>query len=252
MPKAIALISIEWSLEIVSTDIGRRFIEALCAEPRLVPEQLGQAEQFTDPFNGTDDFVDNWWAMDAESWVEGGPKFEFHRGPDWRRRSALASQGDVHHGFLNLKNQRSPSRIWLRARWDPRCDFVRLFRDWLALAPADIGMLHLFTEPELGRAGAQNAFQLGAFGGPMKPGVPNIGWAMAYGSAYVPEVDVASIRAAGFSVDQHNGTTVVRVTERLEDVARDFPHFSRRRTELKSLFRPDLFWMSEEPSVCGN
>jgi hypothetical protein len=249
MPKPVALISAEWSQDIVAPEFGRRFIESLCAEPRLVPEQLGLSEQFTDPFRGTDEFVANWWAMDAESWVEGGPKFEFHHGPEWRRRSALASQGRIHHGIVDIKNQRSPSRISFHARWDRRCDFDRLFREWLALGPADIGMLHLYTEPEQGRptTEAQSWFQTGNFGGPMKPGLPNIGWAMAYGKAYESEVDVARIRAAGFSVEQQDGVSVVRVTENLSDVVDDFEQFSRRRAELKSLFRPDLFWITEEP-----
>lgn len=81
----------------------------------------------------------------------------------------------------------------------------------------------------------------------MKPGLPNIGWAMAYGKAYESEIDATRIRAAGFSVEQQDGVSVVRVTENLSDVADDFEKFSRRRAELKSLFRPDLFWITEEP-----
>lgn len=248
MPKPVALISIEWSRDIVSSEIGRRFIEALCAEPHLVPEQLGVAEEFTDPFKGVDDFVDNWWAYKDEHRDEHG-HYVRYTGPDWRRRSALASQGDVHHGSINIKNQRSPSRLWFRARWDRQCDFSRLFREWLALAPADVAMLHVFTEPEQGRptSQAEGSFQRGSFGGPMKPGLPNIGWGMAYGKAYASEIAEARIRAAGFSVEQQDGVSVVRVTENLSDVVDDFEQFSRRRAELKSLFRPDLFWITEEP-----
>jgi hypothetical protein len=112
-----------------------------------------------------------------------------------------------------------------------------------------IGMIHLFTDNERqqSQGGAAASFAAGSFGGPAKPGAPNVGWAMAYGAEYLPEVDVSRIKAAGFPVDKRDSFVVVRVTENLSDVVDDFPHFSRRRAELKSLFRPDLFWIKDEP-----
>ncbi len=91
-------------------------------------------------------------------------------------------------------------------------------------------------------------FETGSFGGPAKPGLPNMGWAMAYGESYAAEVDVARIKSAGFPVDEVDGVTIVRVTDKLSDVVDDFDYFSRRRAELKAMFRPDLFWIKEEPS----
>ncbi len=70
---------------------------------------------------------------------------------------------------------------------------------------------------------------------------------MAYGEGYAQEVDSERIRAHGFPVEVRNGVIIVRVTERLSDVIEDFPLFSRRRAELKSLFRPELFWIENEP-----
>lgn len=60
-------------------------------------------------------------------------------------------------------------------------------------------------------------------------------------------VDAARIRAAGFAVEELEDVIVVRVTDGLSDVVDDFERFSRRRAELKALFRPDLFWIREEP-----
>jgi len=71
---------------------------------------------------------------------------------------------------------------------------------------------------------------------------------MAYGPSYAAEVDTARIKAAGFVADERDGVTIVRVTDKLSDVVDDFERFSRRRAELKALFRPDLFWIKGEPS----
>lgn len=73
-----------------------------------------------------------------------------------------------------------------------------------------------------------------------------MGWAMAYGPGYAAEVDTARIRARGFPVDEIDGVSIIRVTDKLSDVVEDFEYFSRRRVELKSLFRPSLFWITEE------
>ena len=73
---------------------------------------------------------------------------------------------------------------------------------------------------------------------------------MAYGPGYMnyrQDVDVARIRAAGFSVEEKGAVAIIRVTDKLSDVVDDFAHFSRRRAELKSLFRPDLFAIKHEP-----
>ena len=85
------------------------------------------------------------------------------------------------------------------------------------------------------------SFRVGSFGGLAKPDLPSMGWAMAYGTTYAAEVDVARIREGGFPVDEFDGVTIVRVTDKLSDVVDDFEYFSRRRAQLKSLFRPGLF-----------
>jgi len=92
------------------------------------------------------------------------------------------------------------------------------------------------------------SFEVGSFGGRFNPGIPNIGWAMAYGKEYTADVDFARIRAAGFAVDDRGENSIVRVTENLSDVVDDFADFSRRRAELKTMFRPEFFRIHDEPS----
>jgi len=172
------------------------------------------------------------------------------QGPTWKRKSTLASRGMVEHGFVNSINNRISSTLWFECRWARDVDFNHLFEAWTHLSHPDIGMLHLFTQPELYWQDheADMSFRVGSFGNGNKLGPPNMGWAMAYGNEYAHEVDAGRIRAAGFALDERDGVTVIRVTENISDVIDNFERFSKRRAELKALFRAGLFWVAEEPS----
>jgi hypothetical protein len=251
MAKPTILISIDTSAETEAESFGRAFIQSLCDEDkRLVPEWVSTSERYKDPFLGIDDFLTHWWAIPVKTTVDGQSRPDSFDGPFWKRKSSLASRGMVNHGITDLWYHKHPSGLWFECRWAKDVDFKHLFDAWVQLSHPEIGMLHVFTEPELHWQdyAADTSFRVGSFGGPAKPGLPNMGWAMAYGKDYAAEVDVARIRAAGFAVDERDGVTIVRVTDSLNDVVDDFECFSRRRAELKALFRPDLFWIKQEPS----
>lgn len=251
MSKPAVLITIDTSAETETESFGRAFIQSLCDEDkRLVPEWLSTSESYKDPFLGIDDFLANWWAIPVKTMVDGQSRPDSFDGPFWKRKSSLAGRGMVNHGLTDIGYHKYPSTIWFECRWAREVDFNHLFEVWVALSHPDIGMLHLFTDIERRKDQSEEEswFETGSFGGPAKPGLPNMGWAMAYGAGYASEVDATRIRAAGFLVDERDGVTMVRVTEKLNDVVDDFEHFSRRRAELKALFRPDLFWIKEEPS----
>jgi len=248
--KPAILISIDTSAETEAESFGRAFMRTLCDEDkRLIPEWLSTTENYKDPFLGIDNFLANWWAIPVKTTVNGQSRPDSFDGPAWKRKSTLASRGLVKHGLTDIKYHKHPSRIWYESRWAKDVDFNHLFNAWVQLSHPDIGMLHLYTDNEVRRFQTEEDswFQTGSFGGPARPGLPNIGWSMAYGAGYAAEVDAARIKAAGFAVDEHDGVTVVRVTEKLSDVVDDFERFSQRRAELKLLFRPDLFWITEEP-----
>jgi hypothetical protein len=244
--KPSVLISIDAIGDTESVRFGREFIDGLIQEDeRLRPEYVSMDERFRDPFIDTDHFIANWWAMPVKSYLDGRLEFEYFKGPLWKRKHPLASQGMVSHGLVDIKGRKTSSTLWLECRWDRSVDFLHLFEKWVALARPAIGMLHLFTDAERqtlsDEAGA--SFSVGSFGGPAKPGLPDIGWAMAYGPDYAGDVDVARIAEAGFEISEIGGAQVVQVTDRLTDVVDNYAFFARRRAELKSLFRPDLFWI---------
>lgn len=253
MAKPSVLISIDTFIKTEDKNFGLNFMRRLLDEDSLLaPELVSTSERFLEPFIDLDHFVNEWWAIPIKSYVDDQFVGERFGGPHWKRKSALAGRGMVNHGLINAKHLRTPSTLWFQSRWDKRVSFTHLFEEWVELAEPNIGMLHLFTDAESGllQGGAGSSFAVGSFGGPAKPGIPNIGWAMAYGEGYAEEVDVARIKAAGFPVDEFGGVVIVRVTESLSDLQDNFSYFSRRRNELKAMFRPDLFWIKGE-SVVG-
>jgi hypothetical protein len=246
MGKPTVLLSIETFAETASEAFGRRFIDCLTSEDaRLVPELVSDTERFKDPFVDAEHFIEKWWAMPYKMYLDGKFVSEGFHGPMWKRKSVLVSRGMVKHGRLNVKGKKIGSDIWFESQWRKDLNFFGLFERWIGISNPNVGMLHVFTDVERNMLRAQDglSFEVGSFGGPAKPGLPEMGWAMAYGPEYAAEVDVGRIAGAGFKVSEIGGAQVVQVTDRLADVVDDYASFARRRAELKSLFRPDLFWI---------
>jgi hypothetical protein len=246
MGKPTVLISIDTLADTESDAFGRRFIDCLNSEDaRLVPELVSDTERFKDPFVNVDHFIEKWWAMPYKMYFDGRFVSEGFHGPMWKRKSALASRGMVNHGLVDVKGEKHSSDLWFECRWDKTVDFFHLFRSWVELPKPCIGMLHVFSDVERDtlHTPAGSSFQVGSFGGRAKPGLPDMGWAMAYGPEYAAEVDVSRIANAGFPVSSIGGAQVVQVTDKLADVVDDYAYFSRRRAQLKSMFRSDLFWI---------
>lgn len=53
----------------------------------------------------------------------------------------------------------------------------------------------------------------------------------------------------GYTVESIRNGKLFRVTGSIFDIVDDFPKFSHRRAELKSLFRPEMFLIADEPAL---
>ena len=244
MPTPTVLISIEALTDVSSVEVGRKFMKTLCeVDPRLQPEQVAFSEEYKDPFISIDDFAENWWRSGGAMTLGDRYVGEAVFGPFWRRKSGLTNRGFVKHADLRDPRYLIPSTVWFQSRWNKIVDFERLFEGWVKLTSPDIGMLHLFTEPEQGRRDSNyKDFQLGYFGRP-EEGVPNLGWAMVFGERYDGMYDKSGIVSAGYSVSELGNATIIRVTDKLGDVFENFDNFSLRRANLRSYFRPDFCWI---------
>lgn len=149
----------------------------------------------------------------------------------------------------NIRGQIVLGSIRLNAACSEKVDWYSLFKIWCEIFPPQLGMLHLFSGAELGSHERNNSFQVGSFNAALKPDVPNIGWAMFYGDEFVQEVDADKIAASGFPNERIGNGYLVRVTNSIQDLVGDLSLFSRRRAELKDLFREGFSLINHEPSI---
>ncbi|WP_242167924.1 MULTISPECIES: hypothetical protein [unclassified Pseudomonas] len=239
--KPYVQISIRTKSETIGWGVGEAFISSLSREGELlVPEQVSHnADKLGEPFMGVA-ASEACWASKAAIRFNGALS-DFYLDFAWRRKKAVKGRGSVIHTARNVRGQVVPGAITYRSASSKSVDWYSLFKAWCEIFPPQLGMLHLFSEPELGPHEKYNSFQIGSFKSALKPDVPNIGWAMFYGDEFAEEVDVERIAASGFPIEKLNTGYLVRVTENIQDVASDFSLFSTRRAELKSLFRESFF-----------
>lgn len=145
------------------------------------------------------------------------------------------------HTFRNIRNKIVPGSARLNSVFSDKIDWYELFKTWSEIFPPQLGMLHYFTEPELGPNEVHNSFQIGSFKAALKPEVPDSGWAMFYGNEFAEKVDADRIANAGFLIEKIGDGYLVRVTNDIQDIAADFQLFAQRRVELKSLFPEGFF-----------
>jgi hypothetical protein len=195
---------------------------------------------------------------------------------NWKRKNSLKSYGDVDFSILNNILLRYPATISFCSKYKKGIDFLFLFRNWCEVTSPFAAILHPFfledglkenpksvmeynnEEDFLEQAWSRflhgslyAQFRFGEMNS-LRSGLTNLGWASWFGDEFADEVDERAISAAGFPVSRIGNGFLVQVTKQIEDVKGNFPLFSRRRAELKSLFRPGLFMIADEPARHSN
>lgn len=239
-------IAIRTKAETTNWRVGEELIDSLnVGGGLLAPEQVSHnADKFVDAFMGKNESK-GIWASKASIRINGALS-DFYQDFAWRRKKTLKCSGSVVHTARNARGQLVPGSVSFRSAVSAKIDWYSLLKEWCKLFPPQLGMLHHFTNPELGAHEKYDSFQLGSFNSALKPDVPNMGWAMFFGEEFAAEVDFDRIAASGFLIESLSHGYLVRVTENIQDVAEDFLLFSSRRAELKKLFRKDLFLVKDE------
>jgi hypothetical protein len=247
--KPYVQIAIRTKSETSGWSVGEALLATLSQDGGLlVPEQVSHnADKFVESFMGVA-ASEAWWASKAILRVD-GVSSDFHQDFAWRRKTTIKSTGSVVHTMRNARGRLVPGSVHFRSAISERVDWYSLFKAWSEVFPPQLGMLHLFSKPELGPDTKNKSFQIGSFRAALNPVVPDMGWAMVYGDEFAEEVDVERIAASGFPIEKLNNGYLVRVTENIQDVASDFLLFSQRRAMLKSLFRKDFFLANSNPSI---
>ncbi|WP_046384109.1 hypothetical protein [Pseudomonas veronii] len=247
--KQYTQMSIRTKVDTFEWKFGKDFIASLYEWGGLIlPEQISHnADKFVDLFVGGDECKD-YWGAEGEIRVNGSMS-RFHEDFAWRRKKTIKSTGYIRHKTQNIRSQLVPGSINFRSACSDKVDWYLLFKKWCEIFSPQLGCLHQFAGLELDPRHKNDSFQIGSFNSALKPDVPNIGWAMFYGDEFAEAVDADQIAAAGFPIEKIDNGYLVRVTENFQDVLDNFPVFSRRRAELKALFREEFFLIQHEPLV---
>ena len=232
-------ISMRTSADTASWNFGCRFIELLNSfDQRLAPEFVAHDGLKYERFGRQT--IKSFWTRTGALPFAGAMKF-----PNldfiWKQTQGVKSSGYVYHTMINRFGETLPAEISLKADWHAEIDWCGLFHAMCQMSDPQLGMLHLFTSPELQPQDQDGDFQIGSFGLTLEPEIPDIGWAMFYGKEMGREVNSGSIMKAGFPVEKIGEGYLVRVTEDLCDIPNDFATFSHNRDNLRSQFRQGLF-----------
>lgn len=239
------LITLRTKANTTDFSLGEKFVDSLCQEElKLRPEKISHnPDKFSKPFVASESCRE-FWASKALIEYD-GKSAEFRQDFAWKRKSATKSAGTVSHTLVNDRGNLVPGAIIFRSDLSRAIDWYSLLKTWSSIFPPQLGMLHLFTAVE--RSSESGRFDSGTFGARWNAHILNMGWAMIYGNEFASEVNFDRIDKAGFPIEKLGESYLVRVTEKIHDVIDDFPYFSRRRAELKGLFRDGLFEMKDEP-----
>jgi hypothetical protein len=239
--KSYLQISLRTEIDTVKWEVGAEFIRSLCSGDGLLePEQISHnVDSFGEAFLGIERSEPG-WASKASVRVN-GQFSDYYQDFAWRRKTKLKSSGSVSHTACNLKGQVVPGSVCFRANFDEVIDWYALFKKWCEMFSPQVGMLHLFTDPELQPGMKYNSFQIGSFNALLSPEVPNAGWLMYYGEPFFSKIDVDVIRSAGFGVEELGQGCLVKVTENIVDVKNNFCLFDKRRNVLKATFGEGFF-----------
>lgn len=247
--KKYVQISIRTRTDTIDWSVGEQFIDSLeKTGGKLTPEYVSHNfDRIDEPFLNKLS-CENLWASKGLLNFNGA-SLDFYQDFAWKRKRAVRSAGSVVHTARNTRAQIVPGSISLTAAYDESVNWVELLRMWCHLFRPQLGMLHVFTGPELSLSERNSSFQIGSFDSAMNPNVPNMGWGMFYGDEFAKSPGVDGMSACGFDVGELGGGYLVRVTDEIQDVVDDFSTFSARRSELKRFFPEGFFLINDEPCV---
>lgn len=259
--------------DIQSWEVGEPLLRSVFSVEKLKPQRAATFGEVTARHGFDVEAVSDCrphWAGRATMRMNGSQR-EFFVDFNWKRTKVAKSLGSVTFPSTSMKGTRLSGGLFFESQFNPDIDWIGIFSSWCSLLSPYGAILHpainLDQPPRSGRdvreyshdeeiaQSAWSHFSSGIFHTEFRAGelnslvsgLTNLGWASFFGGEFGAEVDEAKISAAGFPVRKVGDGYLVQVTKNINDVINDFALFSRRRAELKSLFRDGLFLIKDEP-----
>lgn len=270
--KTNLIANIETHKDIQSWEVGEPLLRSVFSVEKLRPQRAATFGEVTAKHGFDVETLSDCqphWATKATMQINGA-QVEFFQGFNWKRTKVAKSLGSIRFPDTNLKGTPISGGLLFASQFNPDIDWIGIFSAWCSLLSPYGAILHpainLDQPPRSGRdvreyshdeeiaQSAWSRFSSGIFHTEFRAGelnslvsgFTNLGWASFFGGEFGAEVDEAKISAAGFPVRKVGDGYLVQVTENINDVINDFALFSKRRAELKSLFRDGLFLIKDE------
>ncbi|MDE3811265.1 hypothetical protein I7I49_13380 [Sinorhizobium meliloti] len=228
--------------------VGRRVLRAFEeAGHQFVPETLYQWEDKIGIYKSVEQ-AKPYWAQVAQMRTNGS-LLEFPIGLRWKRSRSVKYEAEVSHTGRNSQGNIIEGRLNIYADANGKADWRTLGTRLSEAINSNVAMMHCFAslDNQACRSGTpESDFRSFVV---VNGQIPNIGWGMFFGGDFSKEVDQNAVSAAGFPIETIGNGYWVQVTEDINDVVHDFAMFSKRRAELKSLFREDLFLIKGESEI---
>lgn len=229
-------------------------------DSRLCPEFVNWHEPINIPISKEAVWVDYW----AQSAVlrSYGSAMDIQLGSLWRRRRSVQSWGSVNHA--SKQDPSYDSTMSLSFRWNAQIDWWRLFSRLCDTLNPAYGMLHLFTDTERKRVELCNfdgpvvgegAFinKLSSDGNVVRVDrrkrtnpmqfryLPELSWANYFGVEFESLFNPEHLTKAASFGKTEDGKTLIRISNKIEDILNDHENFCVKREKLRALFCTGVF-----------
>lgn len=225
-------------------------------DARLVQQKVGTFEPLKHVVSCIDDCAP-FWAIPQSPNIKG-----LERNADgfiWKRTNAVKSYGHMMHKHRNVYGDVRDAWFVFGAAFDRKIVWLPLFKricEVLQPRYATLNILGSVEESpsafgkEADASYATNDHLCGL--APIaleRRGLANLAAVNFFGPDLKGEVSEEGIREAGFPIERFGHGFLVQVAENVFAAEDDFAEFSRRRSELRKLFREGLFRINHEPSI---
>lgn len=238
-------ISIRTKTETISADFGRRFLSQFI-EPdvRLTPEffDSDKARYNNTPFDGMDAALNCWSKLRHRVGIFG--EYGTYDASQWKRKSEPRYSCYFSHTGKNRYGDTLTGSLNFSAKWNPKIDWLQLFKNLCGTSNAYMAMFHHFTPVQVTKP--KSDFAIGILGASIDPRFRDIPWAMMVGKELTPKIDFDTLKFYNFPVEKCGDGHLIFVTDNLLDVSQRFDHFVEHREVLRHLLPTELFFDYEE------
>lgn len=230
---------------------GRRYLTMLTEfNEELTPQVFDQSEPIRRAFESVDDCAPYW--ADIVARRHESVLWQNKRSFFWRRRKRIRSLGWVTHTSRGgPRDEIIPGDIMTIFAPADTIDWRALFRRHVELCEPIFASLHFVTAPERAKSefnGDYVGFELGAYWHQLAKGrIPQLAWGSFFGGDFADAADPDALAAVGFETERLANGWLLWLTPQIEDVRLAYTTFLERRARARSLFRPNLFLMPNDP-----